>query len=727
MKKIYLFAAMAAMLASCSSDDLTVEKQSPQTQQNGEEQAVMFDSYVNRTTTRAGQTGDITTDKLDDEWKPDGTPSPSYGGFGVFAYYTNNNDYDQFATPNFMYNQLVTYETTAPAHWKYTPVKYWPNEYGTNAISDDADRVSFFAYAPYVEVTPASGKPISKNANNAKEVGITQLSRNTATGDPIVKYVASFNAEEAVDLCWAVSETNTWTTVNEGTRQDLKFGLPWLNVKRPAEAKTQAEAGQRVKFNFKHALAKMQVNVDAYVDGTDNTNDVNDQTRIFIRSVRFNGFAMKGALNLNNETAYQPYWLNYNGVGDLEAEGDIVVYDGRRDGKEGMDNATASNEKSLGLNPQFIQIDEMVAAGTWKPSTGDPGDDDFVPTGVTKGSGTPTKPLPLFDGGGVFYVIPVSGEQVEVEIVYDVETCDPNLANTISDGRTPGSSVENHITKKITFGNAASSSLEAGKGYVINLHLGMNSVKFDADVVDWDNIQPDAEVDLPANMPVVDVNATSSPILEIPGHVNGADTYKYYFAVRGFDGGETVTPTVATGTPILTYPVVSSTGDLSSGDNKANINGIVYVETTVNAYKGVKNVDAKDDITFSSVSGKTVTLKVKQLAVKLGLAAPANLAKADTYDLQRNLTGSPATWIDLGGDAITGYDPSNPPTNNYIRVWVNGAELTLDSTPSDVHFTFDKSNGKIGFKSSFIKANDQIKVTIKCGDVPEETITFTAS
>ena len=144
MKKFFLFAA-AALLAACSGDDLTVKEQ-PQVQE--EPGAIGFDVYMERGVTRSGLTGDLTSTRL-------GTVDND--GFGVFGYYTDNKDYDQLAIPNFFYNQRV-YAKTATNTYEYEPVRYWPNEYGDKAISDDVDRVTFFAYAPCVDVEPTTGK-----------------------------------------------------------------------------------------------------------------------------------------------------------------------------------------------------------------------------------------------------------------------------------------------------------------------------------------------------------------------------------------------------------------------------------------------------------------------------------------------------------------------------------------------------------------------------------------
>jgi len=168
MKKLLLFVAAAALMTACSSEELANSgtKQDP----NGD--PINFSVYTPRSTTRAGVPGSITDDLLKDNTKDLGK-----AGFGIFGYFTAGTTYDQNATPNFMYNQQVKWDATAStAAWKYEPVKYWPNEYGNAAQSDDIDRVSFFAYAPWTEVTPSSGLPIVKATDYdavAKSLGYT--------------------------------------------------------------------------------------------------------------------------------------------------------------------------------------------------------------------------------------------------------------------------------------------------------------------------------------------------------------------------------------------------------------------------------------------------------------------------------------------------------------------------------------------------------------------------
>ncbi|MBQ9660456.1 MAG: hypothetical protein IJV37_04230, partial [Bacteroidales bacterium] len=76
-------------------------------------------------------------------------------GFGVFACYTGAHKYSESSvSPDFMYNQKVTYNPGIPA-WEYSPVKYWPNGEGepVGETGENPHYVSFFAYAPYSDGT----------------------------------------------------------------------------------------------------------------------------------------------------------------------------------------------------------------------------------------------------------------------------------------------------------------------------------------------------------------------------------------------------------------------------------------------------------------------------------------------------------------------------------------------------------------------------------------------
>jgi hypothetical protein len=547
------------------------------------------------------------------------------------------------------------------------------------------DRVTFFAYAPYVAVEPTTGKLSQTDISVGKDKwGITGMTRNTAAGDPIIKYIASFKTAEAVDLCWGVCNQSDWAKVQEGTAQTFEIGKPWFNVERPANI------NQKLKFTFKHALAKMQIQVNEFNDSYVSSTDMPTQTRIWIRSVRFKGFTMKGALNLNNETPNKPYWMNYNGIGDLEADDEVVIYDGRKDGKEGVTGSVATNEKTLGLNTQFIETEASYGSGVW----------NATPAGVNKDLTN------LFNESGIFYVIPTD-DNMEVEIVYDVETIDANLGTKLSDGKTAGSHIENRISKSIKFGDDIT-KLEAGKAYTIKLHLGMNSVKFDAAVTDWEDMAA-PDIDLPANMPAYEAKSTTGK-LEIPG----ADT-QFTFAVYGLKGGENVTADVSAIASATAK--VNSTGDFSTPDNRANASGVVYVQvSSFDKNNTIKDLAAKA-ITVTGAQTSATTINVTQKAQPMTLVGKATTSDRITYTLRSNLTGSEGDLAAVKGTVAAATD---------IKVWYDGAAMAVvgaGDTPNEAQVSFDWSAGTLKFATTRDAAKI-IKVYLKAGDVPAETVSF---
>lgn len=265
MKKfLILTAAAVAVFASCAK---TIDN----TRNTGQGDAVSFGMYVPQT--KAGLAGQTTNTSIQ-------RSEANGGGFGVFAYYTNDGDYSASAKPNFMYNQGVFYNTDK---WEYSPVKYWPNEYGNEAHSAATDKVSFFAYAPYVATGATMGS-----------YGITAfVPANDESGDPKITYVIDPTPSTAVDLCWAV-ESST--------------GFPWIN-------KTKQSTTGKVAFLFKHALARFNVNVRGYFDavrsaeGAVSTADIDANTKITIEKIEIKGnFAPSGTLNLNNTEANKALW-----------------------------------------------------------------------------------------------------------------------------------------------------------------------------------------------------------------------------------------------------------------------------------------------------------------------------------------------------------------------------------------------------------------------------------
>ena len=258
MKNVYLIAAAAAavLVAGCAKNEVI------QTQQ--EKTPVTFGVYNGKMATKAVSSttfGQINTNPL----------LQGSVGFGVFAYYSDGaaNAYtpaplavpNSNFTPNFMYNQLVEYDTD---HWTYSPIKYWPNEYNTDdAIGADIDRLTFFAYAPHVTTVGTEG--------------ITAFSANTATGDPTITFIVPAKEEEQIDLLW--SDANT----TNQTKYDLSG---------------------KVTFTFKHALSNLTILPIAVVDTkttipASSGKDVATGTLVKVNSITVTGkFNQQGTLNL---------------------------------------------------------------------------------------------------------------------------------------------------------------------------------------------------------------------------------------------------------------------------------------------------------------------------------------------------------------------------------------------------------------------------------------------
>ena len=490
MKRLFCV-LLTAMVIGCAEHVESTDK-SNTSQTAATPGTVEFDAYQQRSTTRSGWGGVLDKTQLM-ETEANG------GGFGVFAYYTDLRDYDQTYVPNFMYNQGVFWngaDGSGTANiWEYSPLMYWPNEYGYDAASDDEDKLSFFAYAPYVPSKSAAGGTVEDAT-----YGIVGFSRNNATGDPVVRYIASFDPNESVDLCWGVCDQTSWSKIQGGSTQTMTAGLPWLNVQRPLEtASQQAATTSRIKFKFNHALAQLNVQIDADVDVTthqDGTDpDVLDAaTKVYVRSISFTGVALKGALNLNNTTPNEALWLDWCGCTDLSYGQSVTILDGRRDSREGVSGAEAANETPQGLNSAIVQNSYTTLGVTNKLQN------LFEPyaTHAPAVTGQPTDAEITAGLQDAVMVIP-TGEAMTVTIVYDIETANPKLASYLSDGVTHGVSIENKVTQTVSFGGVYGAGLESNKRYTLKLHLGMNSVKFDADVSDWASSTVDGDAWLPSN------------------------------------------------------------------------------------------------------------------------------------------------------------------------------------------------------------------------------------
>lgn len=299
-------------------------------------------------------------------------------GFGVFAYYTNDQKYSAAATPNFMNNQQVTYVGSA---WTYAPVKYWPNE--------ATDYVSFFAYAPYRE---GFSVPTS--------------------GDPVVSFAVGTDVTNHIDL---VAAENSHIDCQKQAVNDV------------------------IKFTFKHALSRVGFKVEAVIDevndqengATPDTdkqdNAIADKTTISVQEVELIGdFYTTGKLNLNG-AVWTPDEAGKTGSYTLKAE----------------DFTTIAN--AVTIDPEVLNKDTEY-----------------------------------------MMLIPTKTIAVQVRVKYTVTTVDDKLSGGAS-------VVENNITSdEFPF------TFDQGKAYTFVLHLGLTSVKLDAEVATWDEMD-DYVVNVPNN------------------------------------------------------------------------------------------------------------------------------------------------------------------------------------------------------------------------------------
>jgi len=431
IKTVLLTAAAALLLPACSQYEGFREAEQQQ------QETLSFGAYLNRPATRAGYSGPLTTETL-----KGGT------GFGVMAAYTGLGLYSHSEQrPNFMYNQQVAWDNTAQA-WTYSPLKYWPNGLANPYGGETSyERLSIFSYAPWVDVNEDTGLVADGSTD-----GITGLSGINATGDPIVYFTVPMAMNRQVDLCWGTTDGEQ-TISGGGSSVTVADGMPLLDLTR------MASHSGTVDIRFHHALAKLNVTIDALVDGVPAI-DLDGYTRIYIRSVSFTGFTLSGALNLRNTVASTPRWSAL--VGGSLPTAAVVFNDGRIDGAEGKAVGGANTgEPNLLLNPDIVQVDTYTNPG--------------VTTTRVNLFNSPTVTDPV-------YVIPTGGD-MNVTVVYDVETRDAKLTgHYLSDGATAGHVSHNRVTSGGVFAGMA-----AGKAYTLNIHVGVTSVKTEARIYDWDS------------------------------------------------------------------------------------------------------------------------------------------------------------------------------------------------------------------------------------------------
>ncbi len=418
-RTVFILTAFLAVMSCTLSQDLDVP--------DAAQDAVSFDVYTHGALeTKTGYPGEINLDAL------------KVTGFGVYGYISSK--------PDFMANQHVTYS----GGWVYSPVKYWPNQDGVN--------INFYAYAPYVEqsdfATLAAAQEDAALTNPTKE-GIVYVHHNNEASTPKIVYRTPADPSNSVDLMFGVAaEAHTSPVVTAG--------LPFLNM-------TKLKLGEKMKFNFKHALTKLVVNVDGYFDevngGTPGNNNVDPNTRVVIKSVKIKTtqLAVGGTLDLNNTVANTPKWTVGTST-TLSAFNESAGYD----------LPIASYLKYIEDNTESVTHFSQQPLGVTKTTQ------SLMGYGI---DGTTAASL-LFVPNG-------AAADLTIAITYEIITRDPNLGKGYN--RT-----ENPITQTISAANLGSNAFKPGYATTLNLHLGLASVKFDAEITNWESGETE-NVDLPVN------------------------------------------------------------------------------------------------------------------------------------------------------------------------------------------------------------------------------------
>ena len=436
-------------------------------------------------------------------------------------------------------------------------------------------------------------------------------------------YSASLSPGNVVDLCWGVAAADFSSSV-DGNNNNIEKGSPFINLIKP-------KTGDRLTFEFNHALAQLNVQVDADIDvESHNASSLAAQTHIYVRSVTFTGFTLRGSLNLNSNTTNGPAWFDLSGTDHLKRD-PVTVHDGRTDGLEAI--AEDVNEVPSGLHPGIIQ------------------------TGASEGvTNTAVNLFNSTELDAPVLVIPTSGVPVKVTIVYDIETADPSLPGYLSDGVTHGISVENKITKNITtdLGNMIFS---AGKKYVVKLHLGLTSVKFDADVAAWDNTTYEGTAYLPEN-------ATSLGTVTI---TSGTESLSSLTMWKGesMATAPTVTVTDENDNPVTGFDMewTSSNTDVATVDENGTVTPVApgTATITVKTKKDGRTASKSYPLYINELTGINITSTATDITIGGTLPVKATLeingGNAVNGDITNNLPS--VAWESSATDKISVITPIN--------------------------------------------------------------------
>jgi len=699
--KLLTLAASAAMLfAACSSDKLESYAGQPDLNPEAPSNAIQFGTYMGRTTTtRTYGDGTYTSGPISN----DGDYKLQNAQFGVFGYYSGSTAFGSWSSwaagtteanqaPNFMYNQQIVWDATNN-YWKYTPVKYWPNGIDaanaennpSNTATEDntsyaGEKLSFFAYAPYVAHTTTTtttsddatqtAATVAKAVTTAETNGIVKMSKNDETADMKVKYQFLSGADEnsAVDLLWGLRGQLTYSETDDVDNTKSTLGTDY-NVDL-----TKQIVGDKVKFLFKHALArlggstssstaagpnqicgvKVVLDVDnnssSSLSGSDNQNaylgsnfDIS-KTKVTISQIKIRDkytYSHESTSSISETTSdFQTYgWFDIMAGKWVTSGTDVST----TTGSKGVIYDITVPSGSYTLNSKIAEPSGYSTAST-------------VQGDITSGAWTNTSDVPGVKANEIqnvygdvnipaLLLIPgTSGTNtLYVTVHYFVRTADENLANRYTE-------VEQEITNKVTLDN---SLLNPNKYYTLVMHLGLTSVKFEAVVADW--------------------SSTSDNFDEggaVSGDTEVGTSVWLPSNVVSYASSQNVSSNAANTTLNLTDYASFGTYDSETHDGNVSAVSVTTGTATITLTPNLTNAPVESKVTFKSTTGNSIVLTITQAAdATFTLSVPATLPKAGTAtDL---FTVSPATAVTISG--ITG----------------TATDLTITATDADDNGTYD--------------------------------------
>lgn len=417
--RILTMATLALLMAGCSQNEVT--EINPDASR-----AMEFDAYTGVHTR---------VETTDASMKEDPADDNKYGGFGIMAYYTGTNSWADGNTstttaPNFMHNQLVKWNTTT-SKWTYEPLKYWPN--------NTADKISFFAYAPY-----------EADWENGTKTGIT-LAGPTEAGTPAVTFVLN-------------------------KKNDLKkmVDLVVANAKDQSYASTNGTGNGKVKFAFDHTLCRLGFQVklgNGDFTGMDGTKSFIYVTNMWIVGKNHGTTAEQGNLSLlypaaasNSGSKFytKGTWANEHWNYDQPAQYEIPDKDYSLNGILNVD---------AGINYSTLP------AGHTNPLKGVKVDKDAQ-----------TTPVKLFADGDYLYLIPVGDNasggtgcaegDIKVGFHYDIVS---------QDATDPTKYIATHTESVISIQNT---HLKRKESYMYTLKINLHAIEIESVSVKPWNDQP---------------------------------------------------------------------------------------------------------------------------------------------------------------------------------------------------------------------------------------------